>query len=79
MKGTAATGNVRAKTGTLRWANSVSGYMTNAVGEHLVFSMMLNRFQIPPGYERSKTADMDVILEMLANFAVRTENKTPTR
>jgi len=77
MKGTAAAGNVRAKTGTLRWANSVSGYMTNAVGEHLVFSMMLNRFQIPAGYEKSKTADMDTITEMLANFAVRTEKKEP--
>ncbi len=77
MKGTAAAGNVRAKTGTLRWANSMSGYMTNAVGEHLVFSMMLNRFQAPAGYERSKTADLDVIAEMLANFAVRTEKKEP--
>jgi D-alanyl-D-alanine carboxypeptidase/D-alanyl-D-alanine-endopeptidase (penicillin-binding protein 4) len=75
MKGTPAAGNVRAKTGTLRWANSVSGYMTNAVGEHLVFSMMLNRFQSPPGYERSKTADMDVILEMLAKFAVNSGAK----
>ncbi len=73
MKGTAAAGNVHAKTGTLHWANSVSGYLTNAVGEHLVFSIMLNRFQSPPDYQKSKTADMDAIAEMLANFAVRTE------
>ncbi len=51
--------------------------MTNAVGEHLVFPLMLNRFQAPAGYERSKTADLDVIAEMLANFAVRTEKKEP--
>jgi serine-type D-Ala-D-Ala carboxypeptidase/endopeptidase (penicillin-binding protein 4) len=72
MKGTAAAGNVRAKTGTLRWANAMSGYMTNAVGEHLVFSIMLNRFQPPAGYEKSKTADVDAIAEMLANFAMKT-------
>ncbi|MBL9212574.1 MAG: D-alanyl-D-alanine carboxypeptidase/D-alanyl-D-alanine-endopeptidase, partial [Opitutaceae bacterium] len=35
MKGTAAEGNVRAKTGTLRWANGLSGYVTSAAGEAL--------------------------------------------
>jgi len=45
MKGTPAEGNVHAKTGTLRWANSVSGYVTTAAGERLVFSTMLNRYQ----------------------------------
>jgi D-alanyl-D-alanine carboxypeptidase/D-alanyl-D-alanine-endopeptidase (penicillin-binding protein 4) len=72
FKGTLLQGNLRAKTGTLRWANSLSGYMTNAVGEHFVFSMMLNRFQNPDP-DRSKTHDMDVIAELLANFNVRSE------
>ncbi len=67
MKGTAAAGNVRAKTGTLRWANSLSGYVTTAAGEHLVFSMMLNRYRdADPSI--SKTADMDAIAVMLAGF-----------
>jgi len=44
MKGTPAAGNVRAKTGTLRWANSLSGHVTTAAGEHLIFSVMLNRY-----------------------------------
>ena len=38
MKETPAAGNVRAKTGTLRWANSLSGYVTTAAGERLTFA-----------------------------------------
>lgn len=72
MKGTAAAGNVRAKTGSLRWANSLSGYVTTATGEHLVFSMMLNRFRSgDPAV--SKTSDMDAIAVMLAGFTGHTD------
>ncbi|MDB6109688.1 MAG: D-alanyl-D-alanine carboxypeptidase/D-alanyl-D-alanine-endopeptidase [Pedosphaera sp.] len=71
MKGTVAAGNVRAKTGTLGWANSLSGYVTTAAGEHLVFSMMLNRFHNTET-DRSKTADLDAIAVMLAGFKGRT-------
>ncbi|HVM47286.1 MAG TPA: D-alanyl-D-alanine carboxypeptidase/D-alanyl-D-alanine-endopeptidase [Candidatus Acidoferrum sp.] len=68
MKGTPAAGNVRAKTGTLRWANSISGYVTTAAGEHLVFSLMLNRY-----YElRPTRGDLDTIVLMLAGFTGRT-------
>src|ERR1019366_10582759 len=48
MKNTAAAGNVHAKTGTLRWAHALSGYVTTAAGEHLAFSIMLNRYAAPP-------------------------------
>jgi D-alanyl-D-alanine carboxypeptidase/D-alanyl-D-alanine-endopeptidase (penicillin-binding protein 4) len=61
---TPAAGNVRAKTGTLHWAAAVSGYMTNAVGEHLAFSIMLNRFN-----GRSAAAEIDSMVLMLANYA----------
>jgi D-alanyl-D-alanine carboxypeptidase/D-alanyl-D-alanine-endopeptidase (penicillin-binding protein 4) len=44
LKGTRAEGNVHAKTGTLRWANSTSGYVTTAAGEKLAFCLMLNRY-----------------------------------
>jgi serine-type D-Ala-D-Ala carboxypeptidase/endopeptidase (penicillin-binding protein 4) len=67
MKGTPAAGNVRAKTGTLRWANSISGFVTTAAGEHLVFSLMLNRY-----YElRLARGDLDTIVVMLAGFTGR--------
>jgi D-alanyl-D-alanine carboxypeptidase/D-alanyl-D-alanine-endopeptidase (penicillin-binding protein 4) len=42
MRGTAAAGNVRAKTGTLNDASSLSGYATAANGHTLSFSMFMN-------------------------------------
>lgn len=71
MKGTAAEGNVRAKTGTLRWANALSGYVTSAAGEPLVFSILLNRVIVPPG--QFARDDVDTIAVMLAQFAGRSE------
>jgi serine-type D-Ala-D-Ala carboxypeptidase/endopeptidase (penicillin-binding protein 4) len=67
MKGTAAAGNVRAKTGTLRWANSLSGHVTTAAGERLLFSIMLNRYHNSDP-NRSGRADIDAIAVMLAEF-----------
>jgi hypothetical protein len=72
MRGTPAFQNVRAKTGTLRWANALSGYVTTAAGEHLAFSLMLNRYEPPPG--RSRTDELDAIAVMLARFAGRTDD-----
>ena len=71
MKGTPAEGNVRAKTGTLRWVNSLSGYVTTAVGEKLVFSLMLNRYAAPPGL--SGRDELDAIAVMLAKFGGRSD------
>jgi len=51
MKGTAAAGNVRAKTGSLRYVYTLSGYVTTAAGEHLAFSIMLNNY-----YSAERTA-----------------------
>ena len=67
MKGTAAANNVRAKTGTLRWANSLSGHVTTAAGERLLFSIMLNRYH-NPDQNRSARSDVDAIAIMLAEF-----------
>ena len=72
MKGTPAEGKVRAKTGTLRWANSLSGHVTTAGGEHLLFCIMLNRFHsIDPS--RPARAEVDTLAVMLAGFPGRSD------
>lgn len=47
MKGTAAEGNVHAKTGTIDKARSLSGYVTTADGRLLLFSMLSNNHVVP--------------------------------
>lgn len=72
MKETPAEGNVRAKTGSLRYAHTLSGYVTTAAGERLVFSLMLNRNAQQPA-ERSVRAELDDIAVWLAEFAGRSD------
>jgi D-alanyl-D-alanine carboxypeptidase/D-alanyl-D-alanine-endopeptidase (penicillin-binding protein 4) len=71
MKNTAAAGNLHAKTGTLRWANSLSGYVTTAAGEPLAFSIMLNRFV--PDANVAARDEVDAIAVMLAGFEARSD------
>lgn len=71
MKGTPAFQNVHAKTGTLRWVNALSGYVTTAAGEKLVFSLMLNRYDSPPN--RRRTEELDDIAVLLAGFTGRAD------
>ena len=47
MRGTPAEGNVRAKTGTLTGARSLSGYVRTRDGELVMFSMLANNFTTP--------------------------------
>src|ERR1039458_1781987 len=72
MKNTPAFQNVHAKTDTLRWVNALSGFVTMAAGEHLIFSLMLNRYNSPP--ERKRADELDAIAVMLARFAGRTDD-----
>ncbi len=44
MQHTPAAGNMHAKTGTLEFVRSLSGYVTDADGERLVFSVLDNHF-----------------------------------
>lgn len=70
MKGTPAEGNVRAKTGSLSSVASLSGYVTSAAGEHLVFSMMLNNY---PDASALRRDSIDAIAILLASFVGRTQ------
>jgi D-alanyl-D-alanine carboxypeptidase/D-alanyl-D-alanine-endopeptidase (penicillin-binding protein 4) len=47
MRGTRAEGNVTAKTGSLSNVRSLSGYLTTAAGERIVFSAIANNFTTP--------------------------------
>lgn len=70
MRGTPAEGNVRAKTGSLSSVASLSGYVTTAAGEHLVFSMMLNNY---PDASALRRDSIDAIAVLLASFAGKTQ------
>ncbi len=62
--GTAAAGNVRAKTGTIDQVSALSGYVTTAAGERLVFSIIVN--DVADG--RLRQAVIDEIVVALASF-----------
>jgi D-alanyl-D-alanine carboxypeptidase/D-alanyl-D-alanine-endopeptidase (penicillin-binding protein 4) len=70
MRETPAAGNVRAKTGSLRYVHTLSGYVTTAAGERLAFSIMVNN-----AYSTDRTVsprqDIDALVLMLATFSGR--------
>jgi serine-type D-Ala-D-Ala carboxypeptidase/endopeptidase (penicillin-binding protein 4) len=68
MRGTVAENNVRAKTGSLSSAATLSGYVTTAAGENLVFSIMVNNY---PEDTEVRTLCIDPIAVLLASFAGR--------
>jgi D-alanyl-D-alanine carboxypeptidase/D-alanyl-D-alanine-endopeptidase (penicillin-binding protein 4) len=65
MKGTAADGNARAKTGSMTNVRALSGYLTSGDGEPLVFSILANNFEVAPA---AVTAAADAIVVKLATF-----------
>ncbi len=65
MRGTPAQGNVHAKTGSIANVRSLSGYVTTADGERLVFVMMANHFTVS---SRDVYRAMDTAAEALATF-----------
>jgi len=48
FEGTAATGNVHAKTGSMSHVRSLAGYVKTADGERLAFSILANNFSVDP-------------------------------
>jgi D-alanyl-D-alanine carboxypeptidase/D-alanyl-D-alanine-endopeptidase (penicillin-binding protein 4) len=65
MKETAAEDNARAKTGSMANVRALSGYVTAADGEPLVFSIMANNFDAPGA---TITQTIDAIVVRLATF-----------
>jgi serine-type D-Ala-D-Ala carboxypeptidase/endopeptidase (penicillin-binding protein 4) len=68
FRGTPAENNVRAKTGSLASAASLSGYVTTAAGENLVFSIMVNNY---PESVEPRVVCIDPIAVLLASLAGR--------
>jgi D-alanyl-D-alanine carboxypeptidase/D-alanyl-D-alanine-endopeptidase (penicillin-binding protein 4) len=67
FKGTAAEGNVRAKTGSLGYVDTLSGFLTDAGKEKLVFSIMLNNYR-DTGPEHNGRAEIDNLVRMLVDY-----------
>ncbi len=65
MKDTKAQGNARAKTGSITNARALSGYVTSSDGEPLVFSMIVNNFNVP---QSQADAIIDRAVVRLADF-----------
>ena len=63
MAGTPAAGNVHAKTGSMTGVSAISGYVTDAAGDPLVFSMISNNF-----VEGGISALEDAVAETLASY-----------
>lgn len=68
MKGTAAAGNLRAKTGTMTNIRSLAGYVRTADGEVLAFAILVNNFD---GTGAQAVAAIDRIAVRLAAFSRR--------
>ena len=65
MKGTPAEGNAHAKTGSISNARTLSGYVTTADGERLIFSLMASNWTGPTS---STTSVADQIVAALAAY-----------
>ena len=65
LVGSPAQGNLRAKTGTLRWTRTLAGYVTRAGAGRLAFALMLNSYRPAPGASAGE-ADLDTLAALLA-------------
>ena len=58
-RGTAAAGNIRAKSGSIEGVRAYAGYFTAADGERMSFCIFVNKFT--PGQNRAVTAELEKI------------------
>ncbi|SEN37314.1 D-alanyl-D-alanine carboxypeptidase / D-alanyl-D-alanine-endopeptidase (penicillin-binding protein 4) [Luteibacter sp. UNCMF331Sha3.1] len=74
MRGSAAEGNVTAKTGSMQFVNALAGYVTTKRGQRLAFAILLNNYA-PPARSAMPTvppsAEVDAIAIMLAEAGER--------
>ena len=68
MKGTPAEGNVRAKTGSISFARSLSGYVTTIDGERLIFSVLANNWTTASS---EVTGIADQVAALLAGYRLK--------
>ncbi|WP_092346719.1 D-alanyl-D-alanine carboxypeptidase/D-alanyl-D-alanine-endopeptidase [Candidatus Chrysopegis kryptomonas] len=68
MRKTKAQGNVRAKTGYVQYARSLSGYVKTKDDEMLAFVMMTNNYLVPTSVAN---ITQDIVCNRLANFSRR--------
>jgi D-alanyl-D-alanine carboxypeptidase/D-alanyl-D-alanine-endopeptidase (penicillin-binding protein 4) len=68
MKGTAASGNVRAKTGSFSNARAIAGFVRTAGNESLAFAIIANNYGVESSVIDSAT---DAIVVALAQFSER--------
>ena len=66
MRGTAAQGNLRAKTGSMSNIRTLAGYVTTADGERLAFAVLVNNFE---GTGAVAVQAIDAIAVRLASFS----------
>jgi serine-type D-Ala-D-Ala carboxypeptidase/endopeptidase (penicillin-binding protein 4) len=70
FKNTKAAGNVRAKTGTLSGASSLSGYVTDSKNKRWVFAILLNHYDKERGASLARNIQ-DQIVEVLVSGPLR--------
>jgi D-alanyl-D-alanine carboxypeptidase/D-alanyl-D-alanine-endopeptidase (penicillin-binding protein 4) len=70
LRNTPAENNLRAKTGSLSSAASLSGYVTTAAGEKLAFSIMVNNY---PNEAEPRQICIDPIAVLLASFTGKSD------
>jgi D-alanyl-D-alanine carboxypeptidase/D-alanyl-D-alanine-endopeptidase (penicillin-binding protein 4) len=68
MVGTKAAGNMHAKTGTLQFVRSLSGYVDDADGDRLIFSLLHNHFTVSVD---SVSKFQNEVGALLANYSNR--------
>lgn len=64
-RGTAAAGNIRAKSGTMSRVKSYAGYCTTKSGKKVAFAMIINNFNC---YSSTVTKKLEKLMVAIANF-----------